>query len=142
MLFPDEVKLFKKINIKPCLAIGKSLTHGSFKILTYQLTENMCPHFQENSCTIYQERPLACKAYPFVTSDNLEKADLAFSLDCTFIKESMVKYGGTHKFAHCKSIEAKLDLTEKLQDYNILRNRKSRKWIYNLKTEKWKRYIA
>ena len=65
MLFPNEVKLFQKRNIKPCLGIGKSPTHGSFKIFTYQLKENICPHLKDNSCTIYQERPLICRFYPF-----------------------------------------------------------------------------
>jgi len=48
MLLPEEAKLFDRIKIKPCLAVGKKPRHGSFKILTYQLTENTCPFNKEN----------------------------------------------------------------------------------------------
>ncbi len=143
ILFPDEIDLFQKRDIKPCSAIGKSLTHGSFKIITYQLTENICPHLKDNSCIIYRERPLSCKGFPFVLSGDSRQPSLLTDSECTFIKELRGKYlsRAIRDFAHCESIEARTVFLEKLRDYYILESRKIKRWLYNLRTEKWERYL-
>ncbi len=155
MLFPNEVKLFRKGAIKPCLAIGKSPTHSRFKIITYQLTEDICPHLKNNSCTIYQERPLVCKGYPFTMSVDWKGMSFGVVPKCTSIKELMGRHQeirvhdelkalinsietGEQHFRRKEEIEARLLCMKKLQDYYILNHRKNKRWAYNLKTDKWK----
>ncbi len=134
MLFTNEVKLFKKKHVKPCLATGKTLTHGSFKIITYQLTENVCTHFEDNSCGIYRERPLSCRAFPFASSRYFMQSDLETDPECTFMKELE---GIIHNFADCESIDARRLSQRKLGDYLMHGNRKTRPWVFDLKTGKW-----
>jgi len=142
MLFPDEIKLFQKRNIKPCLAIGKSPTHGSFKIITYQFTKAICPYLKNNSCAIYQKRPLLCKGYPFTVSGDLLRQSVSFGVvpECTFIIELREKNPNirSHDFAYCDEITARLICMEKLLSYSILKHKKIKRWVYDLKTDKWK----
>ncbi len=141
MLFPEEVKLFKKTDVRPCLAVGKSLTHSSFKILTYQLKLNVCPHLEGNSCTMYLERPNACRGYPFARSENLEIASYWTDQGCTVIKEFEKRHGGIQNVVHCQSIEENMEGNKKLiREFQKIKNRKNKKtWVYDLRTEKWKR---
>ncbi len=139
MLFPNEIGLFEEIHIRPYLAIGKSLTHASFRIIAYQLTENVCPHLKDNSCTIYHERPNSCRGYPFVSSKDKSVAYFSTDKFCTVIKKKKNEFAGVVDLVYCESMKAKFEGMERLQVYNILRNRKIRRWIYDLRTEKWKR---
>lgn len=140
MLFPNEVKLFKKKHVRPCLAMGKSLTHGSFKVITYQLTEKVCPHFEDNSCGIYRERPLSYRGFPFVFPRHFMQADFETDPTCTFMKELKEERGVIHNFADCESIDARRLCQRKIGDYLMRRNRKNRSWVFDLKTGKWERY--
>lgn len=63
-LLPDERKLFNKNVLKPALGKGKNPNNRNFKILAFQLTENICPHLKNSQCDIYNERPTSCRAYP------------------------------------------------------------------------------
>ena len=140
MLFPNEVKLFKKKHVSPCLAMGKSLTHGSFKIITYQLTENVCPHFEDNSCGIYRERPVSCRAFPFASSRYYMQADFETDPDCLFMKALKEVGGLIHEFANCESIDARRVGNWKLIDSLMRGNRKTKSWVFDLKTGKWEKW--
>jgi len=140
MLFPNELKLFKKKHVKPCLAMGKSLTHGSFKVMTSQLTENVCPHFEDDSCGVYRVRPLSCRAFPFVSSRNVMQADFETDSECTFMRELKEVGGIFHNFADCASIDARMEARGKLVDYIRFGGRKIKWWAYDLKTGKWEKW--
>ena len=63
-LTPTEVKLFDQADVRPFL--GLQTTTGIIPVW-YQLISAPCPHYDHDlhSCTIYERRPLVCRAYPF-----------------------------------------------------------------------------
>ena len=65
MLLPEERRLFPKELVVPCGGRGKSPKHKNFKIYAYQMTEKTCLHLENNRCSIYEDRPTKCRAYPF-----------------------------------------------------------------------------
>lgn len=108
LILPEEkpkieaiaVKTDVKIKIIPRLGLGKSKkrTNGPQKIIAYQMMGknvdgNMCPFLDvENldrsphggfKCRIYEERPLACRAYP-VIEENSGGSSVALDNKCTF----------------------------------------------------------
>jgi Fe-S-cluster containining protein len=66
-IMPDELTLFKRDIIRPCMGFDNDLMNSfsPTNILTYQLTVNTCPyHSGKNKCEIYDSRPLVCRAFP------------------------------------------------------------------------------
>jgi Fe-S-cluster containining protein len=63
-LIPGEVKLFDQADVRPFL--GVQITTGIIPVW-YQLIRAPCPHYDHDrcGCTIYERRPLVCRAYPF-----------------------------------------------------------------------------
>ena len=89
LILPEEKERIEKlaesfgieILILPRIGISKEKNQNSIQILAYQMmglenNGNICPFLDTNSdtksphggypCKIYQERPLACRAYPLV----------------------------------------------------------------------------
>ena len=114
LLLPKEKKMIEqlaetmgiKITILPRIGVGTSDNGASPKsVLLYQLMGrerdgNICPFLDTNGsersphggarCTIYDERPAACKAYPLVSIDpTISTLDSKCSY-CVSTKENMV----------------------------------------------------
>ena len=86
-----------KINILPRIGTSEDRNSGPTKVLAYQLmgsekNGNTCPFLDTNSgnksphggvpCKIYNERPLACMAYPLIESE-----PITLDQKCKFCKE-------------------------------------------------------
>lgn len=87
-----------KILILPRIGVSKEKNQNSIKILAYQLmglenNGNTCPFLDTNSeiksphggypCKIYQERPLACSAYPLINFNPITlDSKCKFCQDC------------------------------------------------------------
>jgi len=67
LLTPKEAGLFPRELVKPYMGTerkGKSRPRPA-QIIAYQLDAENCPHLEEdNSCRIYDKRPLSCQAFP------------------------------------------------------------------------------
>jgi Fe-S-cluster containining protein len=74
MLFEWEVEKLnkiaasKKINlrIKPGHGILSSM--GTVIVMNWMFDYETCPFLENNKCSIYDERPLVCQAFPFYTT--------------------------------------------------------------------------
>ena len=64
-LNPDEVKLFKEEDVRP-------LFKYKDQIIAYQMILNVCPHYKDNKCEIYESRPLGCKSFPLKGIKDIE----------------------------------------------------------------------
>ena len=68
-LLPEEAwrlqhlakRLGVTVNIKPLASDG-------FRVTLYQMADEVCPFLSGNRCMIYEQRPIACRAYPLRAS--------------------------------------------------------------------------
>lgn len=143
MLFSNELVLFPKEIIKPCLGIGRSPSQELFKIITYQLTTQICPHLIDNACSIYEQRPLACRLYPIKAKYDRTDYSFSFAPECGFVIELGKRYPTVDKFNFESTIEMEVgkEVITKVTDFYVLKDRKAKRWIYNLKSTKWDRYL-
>ena len=68
-LKPSEIKLFRRFPsaVLPYIGLAKSGRSKPKKIVCYQLAVEPCPLYDKTTktCTQYDSRPIACRAYPF-----------------------------------------------------------------------------
>jgi Fe-S-cluster containining protein len=63
-LYRDEIKLFPKGKFIPYVGYGDS--KSNITILLYKLIGLRCPLYNDEvGCTIYEDRPIICKRFPF-----------------------------------------------------------------------------
>jgi len=63
-LYKDEIDLFPKERFIPYIGYGDSKSNVT--ILLYKLIGKRCPLYDDEiGCTIYENRPLICKRFPF-----------------------------------------------------------------------------
>jgi len=127
LILPEEKERIERLAIKnrieikilPRIGISEKRDSGPTKILAFQLmgfekNGNTCPFLDTNSgeksphggfpCKIYNERPLACSAYPLIESD-----PITLDQKCKFCKE------GNNADENLNSeIEALLKIKEKM----------------------------
>lgn len=73
-LTPAEAKHFPGDKLMPLFKAGS-------RIIAYQLRDNICPCLNDaNECTIYEDRPLICQAFPVLHHG-------AVQADCKFVSE-------------------------------------------------------
>ena len=141
MLFPDEISLFPKENVRPGLGVGRSPRLSGFKVVSYQLTVANCPHFEDNKCSIYEVRPMVCKEYPFKVKYDFQQFSLGLASECTWVHELKKKHPNVlgSNFFDTGEIRSGRTLMFKMRDYYVLRDTKAKQWVYSLKTRKWQR---
>jgi len=139
-LFSNEIQLFSQKEIYPFHGIGKSPDDEKFKISVYQLGVKNYPHLNDNGCTIYSKRPLACKSYPFepfrIAPDG--EIQLTFDVECTGILELQGR--NPSEFADGK-ISAPVELRYcliLLEKVAKIQQEEELKWSFDLQTKKWK----
>ncbi|MDH5690217.1 MAG: YkgJ family cysteine cluster protein [Candidatus Bathyarchaeota archaeon] len=143
MLFRDEIKLFPEELVQPCLGIGKRPDHSSFRILTYQLTSNICPHLKNKNCLIHEKRPSMCRGYPLrFREPEPDKYYFEMAPECTALEKIKREYGDTTQisFDPEKEPQAFLSRREESTLFWKLPSGKYKRWVFNLKTKQWKRY--
>jgi len=127
LILPEEKERIEKLAIKnklkikilPRIGISKNRNSIPTKILAYQMmgsekNGNTCPFLDTDSgnksphggfpCKIYDERPLACMAYPVIESE-----PIILDQKCKFCKE----HGNTDKNLNSE-IESLLKIKEKM----------------------------
>ena len=113
-LKPDERKLFKKhteTTIHPYIGI-KRKGQSKVNVLLYQMVSEPCPllDLETNRCTVYDSRPMICRAYPFI----LIKDQIGIENNCTSTKpfmenvvfgETEIEMGDTQRFAMIEQVQ-------------------------------------
>lgn len=118
-LSPSEAKYFPKEVVFPLFKNGDN-------IFAYQLGMDICPHFNENKCLIYENRPLGCKAFPL---KSLTEVETDF---CTFTKE--------HKGEKWNLLSLKKEQEAVQQQYDELEELPQATEMYIMKYKKWVDY--
>jgi Fe-S-cluster containining protein len=148
MIHKDETQLFPKEVIEPHLAIGTSPNHESFQILTYQLNIKKCPKLKNSICTTYQRRPLICRGFPLKIKEDVPgKYEYEMSHECTAVEILQKKHSrrlasGQVEITFSDEVElASLRKSNnKLFEFWVPPSNEYRKWVFNLKTGKWREY--
>ena len=139
MLLPEEVSLFPEALIKPCLAIGTFPQDRKFIILTFQLTEMVCPYLKDKKCMIYNKRPVSCRAYPVV--DRPKEPGLGLASECTEYIALKKQFGAKFELnIPNEYLIAHRFMGERVIPFRNLHDIGVRRWVYNLKTNKWELY--
>jgi Fe-S-cluster containining protein len=140
MLFADEIHLFEKGQVSPAWGEGKNPNHKRFRIITYQMNQKICPHYQDKKCNIYEKRPLICRLFPIDCFPQY----IILHKDCNWVQETMRKYpkGISKTSTPENSDEYKAWLELRLRFKNHIAKKKgadSSQWDYNYLTKKWSR---
>lgn len=74
--FPDE-------RLEPMLAVAEP-GRDQLVVLAYELQADVCPLYDtdEAACTIYEDRPLVCRAFPLLVGEGSEGLEVAASSLC------------------------------------------------------------
>lgn len=129
-LFPEEIHLFPEKLIKPHMARGEK---EPLKIFSYQHTENVCVHLENNLCNIYEKRPLMCRSFPVKVGPR----GLKFSPGCKAVLHNLKKSSNTDRKP--LEIQASLKIAKRLYNfYNSFEDNEV-KWNYNLVTDSWEK---
>jgi Fe-S-cluster containining protein len=127
----NETHLFPKDHVKPMYAATKGKVRPRpGEIFAYQLDLATCPHLNaENKCSIYNERPLICRSFPFEA--------MAIARKCPEIAKQIQQ--GEEVAINNDSIKTELKANKShfkfLRPYVI----KGGFWLYDLRTGEWKR---
>ena len=136
-LFPDERGLFPKELIAPGVGIGHPDTPG-FRIISYQMTEMVCPHLDEGSCGIWQIRPVVCRSYPYmpvITQGGYVTREA--SLECTFLMMEAARRHGVFELDD-GSLGEELRALEKVSEITIEAvENLDEAWIHDLNRRRW-----
>lgn len=88
LLKPSEIRLFLRYSsvVQPYLGIARIGKSKPKRILLYQLAVEPCPLYDADtkSCTQYDSRPVACRAYPFA----LETGRLMVDSACKWLDDN------------------------------------------------------
>lgn len=133
-LLPEEINHFPAELVKPYLGMGKRPNDPMFEVVAYQLTIATCLHLEADSCTIYLERPHACRQYPFSLDPDTDGGTLlGVDMNCPAAVELVNSSGGLIEFPNRDSAMRFLELKK----YAMDNPRKT--WLYDLDKENWVR---
>ena len=127
-LFPDEIHLFPEEKVRPHLGKGEN---DASMIFTYQHTENVCVHFIDNMCNIYERRPLMCRSFPVRLGAN----GLRFAPGCKAVLDIMRSKETMD--SRVPEVEAAMQMAERLLEYHRGFAENDQKWKYSLVSEGW-----
>jgi len=137
LLLAIEKDLFSKHLVKPQWGLGGSTGNEPEQIVTYQLTENVCPFYdKERGCMTHDKRPLVCRAFPVLLL-SWERRAVAWSGNCRWIKQHF----GNRNVSGVEAL-SELSAVDTLASILWLETRTASSprnyWNYDLKTDKWK----
>ena len=139
-LFSDEHGLFPGELIRPGVGIGQP-GEPDFRVISYQMTEMVCPHLEEGSCSIWQTRPVVCRSYPYmpvITQGGYVTREV--SLECTSLMMEAARRHGVFKLDE-RSLEGEVKALDKLSEITVEAvENLDEAWFYDLRGERWIRF--
>jgi len=144
-LTKDEVKMFPAKMVSPSFGRGKTLD-SIYVITRYQLNVEKCPFIKkDNTCKIYEKRPISCRRFPLMFSSDAHICNIAIGINCKFIEkiEEHLGYELNYLFTPEKFIAKKcwqaLETEIRLKENSYIDAKLDNMDIfsYDLKTNKW-----
>lgn len=130
-LTPQEAQLFPKELIAPLAAFGFQQPETIF---LYQLKTKDCPLLDQNKCSLYEKRPLLCRAFPLSQggySTKCRQFRFAKNFPENFVK-IVIDWGKTQLDAE-KDVDAYIISSFKKYFAEGIAS-----WSFDLATDKWK----
>jgi len=143
LLFPEEIKYFQKDNIVPCEGFGTYPEDDKFKITTFQLNRNVCPHLKkvnkQSECIIFDHRPLVCKCYPLhpISKDKFGRLYLEAYLECRAIQKFVQENPRTDKTIRGLDTRLEVEANYQLQFQRKKLTIIGQRWLFDLKYSEW-----
>lgn len=138
-LLPDERELFRESQIKPGIGIGENPGDKGFKVISYQMTENACPHRRLGGCTVWASRPTVCRAYPFMPT--ITQGGLVikqYDLLCNALRGLTERVPGESVHFEPRSVAREMEAAEELSKVTLrAMENLDKAWFYDLETESW-----
>ena len=138
-LLPEERNLFSGDLVKPGFGVGPDPEADDFKVFSYQLTVNECPHRVKGGCGVWVFRPAICRAYPVVPVITQGGAVVkVYDLACSAISslsgahpEERIHLEPSSIRGEVKSCSRVAEITRRALE------EPGSTWFYDLKTGKW-----
>jgi len=135
-LLPREREQFPPSTVRSAIGIGRRPHERGFRTTAYQLTEDTCPHMEEDSCSIYPQRPASCRQFPFSLRRGPEgTTQMGLDLNCPALRALIddnprlsINFDGRPSAEKLLNVE-----------FEALRS-PQRAWFFDLGSEKWRRY--
>jgi len=141
LLLPSEIDLFPHDKEELCLGKGISPNHPEFVIWGFQLIDDTCPHLFENRCTIYENRPMVCRAYPFKMNSVTATGELVFSIspECRALKKAIESEKYREGMASRSLYESEMAkyIGYWLNNFQRWIKKEDTPWLYNLEKKEW-----
>ena len=141
-LLPGETELFREDRIRPGYGIGVDPGEAGFEMITYQMSENACPHRQRGGCCAWSYRPAICRAYPFMPVITQGRTVLrVYDLACTALKGYIRRCPNDALNFDPESVRDEVAYCDELSRITQrLLDNPGRAWFYDLRTEGWVRF--
>ncbi len=141
LLLPDEMALFNEDDLEPMWGVGlKGRSRPRPEAIgVVQLNLNVCPHItKDNRCSIYEKRPLICRAHPLTLrispTGTVESASYNKKCPGTYVipNYSVITLG--EHFSNDM-----LRATAVLNSYfnKMFEHSKGLLWLFDLKSKQW-----
>ena len=139
-LLPDERGLFPEELTRPGVGVGHPDEPG-FRVISYQMTEAVCPHLDEAGCGIWMTRPVVCRSYPYmpaITQGGYVTREV--SLECTSLMMEAARRQGALEIDDAslgderRALERLSEVTAEAAD-NL-----GEAWSFDLRGERWVRF--
>jgi len=123
LLFPGEVSLFPAgaDYIKPYWGRGKA---PKIRPVSYQVDTERCPLLSpDNLCTVYERRPLTCRAYPINLLEMIQDGGYKSQTPCNIVHGFMGSLPAD-------IVEAHQTISDRMMNSGFT-------WIWDLETSQW-----
>jgi len=131
-IYKDEIELFPKNSYLPYIGHGDSKSNVT--VFLYKLIPKQCPLYDDDiGCTIYEDRPIICKRFPF-NKDSNNPNELGLDNGCKNAPQ-----GQDMKMVTAENMENMLPIFEEFNKQTEEMTEKfftSKLWLY--KNFKWR----
>lgn len=145
-LFPKEVEMLNQLGSARSLKLKifpqqgtttkkATLVDKPNKIFSYQLEDSTCPFLNEetNGCSIYDERPVACRAFPILTP-----SPLGFIPDCTWVKSNIPTFSSSFPMSPDRNLDDEIRSASRIVNWNRKWCKTAKRfWTFDLQTKHW-----
>lgn len=138
-MLPHEKEMFRESQIKPGIGIGENTGDSGFRIISYQMTENVCPHRRLGGCIVWASRPTVCRAYPFMPT--ITQGGLVikqYDLLCRALSGLTERAHEEPVRFEPRSVAREMEAAEELSKFTLRAVESlDGAWFYDLKSDGW-----
>jgi Fe-S-cluster containining protein len=146
-LFPKEAELLNQLgearNVKLTIFPQQGVTtkretdvKKPEKVFSYQLADPICPFLdgETNKCAIYDQRPVACRAFPVLTP-----SPLVLIPECAWVKNNVPSLRPYVPMPWAgEGLDDEIRNASRITNWNLKWLKDAREvWVFDLQTKRW-----